>query len=223
MQDCRVSDVPALNTTHLSYLDSPTTQEERNNMTDIPYRQLIGSLLFAAITIIPEISYAVSKCAEFMNNPGYKHWNEAKRILSYLKGIKHEKLTYLRSDETNKFLLYCYSDADWAANPDTRKSRAGFIGKLGNCLISWYSVNEGTVALSSAESELIAATLAARQIVFLRDILKFIGFEQKQPTILFEDNTACIKISENPILHKRTKHIQTQWFFVRERQREREK
>ena len=222
MQDCIPSELPAIDTMQLSLRDAPKTQEETIKMKDIPYRQLIGSLLFTAITIIPEISYAVSKCAEFMNNPGMKHWNEAKRILSYLKGIKHEKFIYLKSDEKDKFLLYCYSDADWAANLDTRKSRAGFMGKLGNCLISWYSVNEGTVALSSAESELIAGTLATRQIVFLRDILQFIGFKQHLPTILFEDNTACIKISQNPILHKRTKHIQTQWFFVRERQRDNE-
>jgi hypothetical protein len=165
MKEYEMEDLPASESVVLSKEDSPKSNEETQIMNDIPYKQLIGSLLFAAITIIPEISYAVSKCAEFMNDPGMKHWLEARRILGYLKSIKHEPFIYYKSDDEHKFTLYGYSDADWGANRDTRRSRAGFIAKIGNCLISWHSINETSVALSSAESELVAATLAARQLM----------------------------------------------------------
>jgi hypothetical protein len=114
-------------------------------------------------------------------------------------------------------ILYGYVDADWAADRDNRRSRAGYVFKLGQSIISWTSVLEPTVALSSAESELMAATLATKQAVYLRDLLEFMGYAQHKPTIIFEDNTACIRLSKHSEFHKRTKHIDIRWFYVREK------
>jgi hypothetical protein len=218
MVNCSISSLPALDSAKLCKSQCPSSEEERLNMTKIPYRELIGSLIFAAITIIPEISAAVSKLSEFMNNPGIIHWREAKRVLMYLKGIKTVKFTYYRNNDVNdRYTLHGYVDADWAANHDNRRSRAGYLFKLGRCLINWASVMEPVVALSSAESELMAATLAAKQCVYIRDILEFLGYKQNKPTIMFEDNSACIKLSKNPEFHKRTKHIDIKYFFIREK------
>jgi hypothetical protein len=217
MEDCNASDVPALADISLSKQHGPSSEGERIQMTKVPYRELVGSLIFASISIIPQISADVSKLSEFMNNPGLVHWREAKRVLSYLKGIKSQKFIYFRDDSDDKFTLHGYVDADWAANHDNRRSRAGYVFKLGRCLISWASMMEPVVALSSAESELMAATLAAKQCVYIRDILEFLGYKQNKPTIIFEDNSACIRLSKNPEFHKRTKHIDIRYFFIREK------
>jgi hypothetical protein len=96
--DCRVSDVPAVTCVELSQEQCPSTEEERTYMSNIPYRELIGSLLFASTTLVPEISCIVSKLASFMNNPGRAHWHEAKRVLRYLKRIRRNKFIYYKDD-----------------------------------------------------------------------------------------------------------------------------
>jgi len=217
MIDCNISDTPAVTSVILSKAQCPSTEEEKARMSHIPYRELIGSLLFACCTIVPEITAIVSKLAEFMQNPGFAHWTEAKRVLRYLKGIKHEKFIFRRGEGPKTFQLYGYVDADWAADRDNRRSRAGYVFKIGQCIVSWASILEPTVALSTAESELMAATLATKQAVFLRDLLAFLHKTQLEPTILLEDNDACLKLSRNPEFHKRTKHIDIRWFFVREK------
>jgi hypothetical protein len=217
MTQCSPTDNPAVTSVVLSKDQCPSTEEEIRAMSKVPYRELIGSLLFAACTIVPEITAAVSRLAEYMHNPGQLHWHEAKRILRYLKGIKSERFIFLKGESNDKYKLYGYVDADWAANRDNRRSRAGYIFKIGRCIISWASILEPTVALSSAESELIAATIATKEVIYLRDLLQFLGQEQLSPTTIFEDNNACIRLSMNAEFHKRTKHIDMKWFYVREK------
>ena len=186
-------------------------------MQNKPYRELVGSLLYLAQTIFFEISYAVSKLSEFLNNPGIKHWNAAKNVLRYLKGVKGRKFIFQKSNLPSAWTVYGFVDADWAGNVDNRKSKAGYLFKLGKNIISFATRNEEVVALSTAEAELMAATIATREMVWIRIMLKEIGFEQQQATILFEDNTACIKMSRNPEYHQRTKHIDIKYFYCREK------
>jgi hypothetical protein len=87
MEKAEEIDVPMYASTKLSQDDCPTTEEARSMMQNKPYRELVGSLLYLAQTIFFEISFAVSKLSEFLNNPGIKHWNAAKNVLRYLKGV----------------------------------------------------------------------------------------------------------------------------------------
>ena len=136
LKDCRVSDVPAVTSVDLSQEQCPSTEEERLYKSNIPYRELIGSLLFASTTLVPEISCIVSKLESFMNNPGRAHWYEARRVLRYLKRIRRNKFIYYKDDSKYTFTLYGYVDADWATDKDSRRSRAGYVFKLGRCTIS---------------------------------------------------------------------------------------
>jgi hypothetical protein len=220
MTDCKTVENPGIPSAKLSrkqcsfLAQVPVTEPERESMKKVPYRELIGSLLFACTTLFPEINCAISMLSEFLNNPGKYHWREAKRVLQYLKGVKKRKLVYRRSKH---FKLYGYVDSDWGANLDSRKSRSGYVFKLGRCIVSWSSVMQTSIAQSSAEAELYAATHASKQAIYLRDLLLFLGYKQEEPTTLFEDNLACIRLSENPEFHKRTKHIEIRQFYVREK------
>jgi hypothetical protein len=72
------------------------------------------------------------------------------------------------------------------------------------------------VTLSSAEAEYVAASMAGQEVVYLRAMLRGFGEEQAHPTQVWEDNAACIQISENPVNRKFTRHIDTRRYFVRD-------
>ena len=114
----------------------------------------------------------MSKLASFMKNPGRAHWYEARCVLRYLKRIRRNKFIYYRDNCKYMFTLYGYVDADWATDKDSRRSRAGYVFKLGRYIISWCSTLEPIQALSTAESELMAANIATEQCIYLRDLLK---------------------------------------------------
>eukprot|EP00961_Rhodomonas_salina_P208364 2811705-Rhodomonas_salina.1 len=87
---------------------------------------MVGGLMYAAVLTRPDIAFSVNQCARFMLNPGPEHVAAAKRILQYLKGSKHLKLTYRRQPEASANVLACYADSDHAGDPDTRRSVTGY-------------------------------------------------------------------------------------------------
>lgn len=78
----------------------PKTEEEKEIMNKIPYREAIGSLLFLTLTTRPDISYAVNLLSRYCENPGPKHWGAIERIFRYLKGTMDLKLRYGGTEET---------------------------------------------------------------------------------------------------------------------------
>jgi len=113
--------------------------------------------------------------------------------------------------------LIGYSDANWGNNTDTRKSTTGYLFYLSGGVVSWSSKRQATVALSSTEAEYMALTHTTKESIWLRTILKELGFAQNDATTLYEDNQSCIALAKNPIHHARTKHIDIQHHFVREK------
>ncbi|EWM20261.1 transposable element [Nannochloropsis gaditana] len=105
-----------------------------------------------------------------------------------------------------------YADADYAADKDNRRSTSGYAFTL-----SHGAKQQDVIALSSAESELISACSATQSAVYIRRLLMDLGFKQDEPTMIMEDNQACIAMGNNPITHKRTKHIDVRYHFVREK------
>ena len=177
------------------------------------YQAAIGSLNYAAIATRPDLSIAVSMLSQFMQNPGKEHWIGIKRIFRYIRGTLDYGLLFTYSD---CFRLEGYCDADWAGCVETRKSVSGHIFKIGNCAISWRAKKQPIVALSSTEAEYVALCGAAQETVWLRNLLKDIGFDQGHATTLFEDNQGAIALSKNPKDHPRTKHIDVKYHYVRE-------
>ena len=110
-----------------------------------------------------------------------------------------------------------YCDSDWAGNPDDRRSTSGYAFNIGTGVVSWTSKKQLIVFLSSIEVEYKALCNATCEAIWLRRILEDIGNKQMKPTVLKCDNQSSIKLAHNPIYHARTKHVEIQHHFVREK------
>lgn len=181
---------------------------------NIPYRELIGSLMYLAVGTRPDIMYAVSKLSQFLETPTNNHWSAAKRILRYLQGTKSLGLNYNKMID-NKRQLEAYSDADFASCLDTRKSTSGVLLLLNNGPIIWSSRKQSVVATSTTVAEYIAAHDASIEVVWARGLLEDIGCKQGNPTLLYCDNMAAEHLITNPMIHKRTKNIDVKFHYVR--------
>nr|CAE04466.3 OSJNBa0029L02.7 [Oryza sativa Japonica Group] len=117
---------------------------------------------------------------------------------------------------TEGLSLIGFSDSDMAGDLDDRKSTTGVLYMLGKSLISWQSQKQKVVALSSCEAEYIAATTAACQGIWLTRLLAELIGEEPSQTVMKVDNKSAINLCKNPVLHERSKHIDTRYHFIRE-------
>lgn len=181
---------------------------------NFPYREAIGSLMYLAIATRPDISYAIGNCSRFMENPAPVHVNAVKRILKYINGTLNFGLFYINDSE---FYLRGFSDADYAGDVDNRRSTSGCLFLLGTCVISWFSTKQRSVTLSTTESEYVAAAEAVKELIWLKRLLSEIAPDIEQIPRFYMDNQSAIKIVKNPEFHKRTKHIEVRYHFIREK------
>jgi hypothetical protein len=178
------------------------------------YRSTVGALQYLMMTR-PDIAFAVNKVCQFMQHPTDHHWTAVKRILRYLQYTIDDGLQIRRSTST---LLSAYSDSDWAGCTDDRRSTGGFLVYFGPNLISWSSRKQATISRSSTESEYKALANATAEIVWLQSLLRELGLSRSvQVPVLWCDNLGATYLSANPRFHGRTKHIEVDFHFVRER------
>uniref|UniRef100_A0A2N9I850 Reverse transcriptase Ty1/copia-type domain-containing protein n=1 Tax=Fagus sylvatica TaxID=28930 RepID=A0A2N9I850_FAGSY len=177
------------------------------------YRSIVGALQYITLTR-PDLTHAVNLVCQFMHQPGASHFQAVKRILRYLQGT----LDYgLRLLSRSSLSLYGFSDADWAGCPDTRHSTTGYCIYLGANCISWASKKQATVSRSSAEAEYRSMSTTTAELTWLLYLLRDIGIHLPNPPVLFCDNTSALHMTVNPVFHARTKHIELDVHFVREK------
>jgi hypothetical protein len=206
MEDCNPAETPTPPGTKLS------KQDEGPTVDSTLYKSLVGSLLYLIATR-PNIMYAVGFVSRFMESPKDSQWKMAKRILRYVAGTLNFGLWYSQSKDNH---LSSYTDSDFAGSLDDQKSTSGYAFHLGTNQISWASKKQPIVSISSAEAEYVAATSASCQAVWLRRLLNDMSYTEKEPTPIFCDNTFAIALSKNHVFHKKRKHIDTLFHFIRE-------
>jgi len=192
----------------------PTTEDERQEMKNRLYRELIGGLIYLANATRPDIAFAASILSRFCTNPGRDHWITAKRVLRYLKATSHYGITYTKDGRR----LRAYTDSDWAGDIDDRRSCSGNVLMLSTGPISWKSRKQTSVALSTMEAEYAALSEVSREVIYIKRLLVHMGFEKyvTSPIDIFCDNQSAIQLTKNAVFHKRSKHIDINFHFTRE-------
>ena len=189
---------------HSGYTASPELRSR--------FQTVIGSLLYLMLGTRPDISFAVTKLAQFAANPSKEHLDKALYICRYLVGTKDYRLTY---DGQQGRGLVAFTDSDWASDPNRRRSQTGFFLSLAGGLISWTSRAQKTIALSSTEAEYMALSDCSRQIVWMHTLMGELGYQL--PAIpVHGDNQGSIFIASNPVTEKRSKHIDIRFHYIRE-------
>ena len=110
--------------------------------------------------------------------------------------------------------LWGWVDSDWAADLDSQRSHTGYVFVLTGGAVSWKSRRQDCVSLSTSEAEYVAASQCGQEVVYLREILRDFGFTPTAPTSVYEDNLACVAMSENPVRRKYSRHIDIRRYFV---------
>ena len=215
MQDAKKMLTPLPPHTTLSAESDDIISEVDTSIDLSRYRELVGSLNYLANTVRADISFAVGQLSRYLAKPRPHHWHAATHCLKYLKGTADLGVTY-NGDVDNKNVIIGYADSDYAGDKSNARSTSGYVFMLNGAAISWRSQRQSVVAQSTAEAELMSASLAAQEAIHLRMLLGEMGLKQG-PIKIYEDNQPCIKIAENPINSDRTKHIHVRFFFVRER------
>jgi hypothetical protein len=202
------------------------------------YRSIVGSIMYLMLATRPDLAYAVGAVSQFCSSPTLDHLTALHHILRYIRGSTHLALHLTRCTAFEpvptpavvgkpyypKILWHSevtgYSDSDWAGCLDSRHSTGAYIFLAGQSPVSWSSKKQATVALSSTEAEYMAITQASKEAIWLRFLLSEILNRQlkKLPSItIFADNQGCIALAHNPEYHARTKHVDIQHHFVREK------
>ena len=164
------------------------------------YQSIVGGLLYAATNTRPDVAYSVGLLCRAMAKPTKELFDVALRVLSYLHRHKNVGLCYESSNQP----VHGMTDSDWAV----KHSTSGYVFTLAQAAISWSSKRQPTIALSSCEAEIVAASEAAKEAIFLDRLCSELGFKHgDDPIQLFCDNRAAIDSSYNPENHARTKHI----------------
>ena len=202
--------VPADINVHLRAADKNAVRE-----CNAPYREVIGSLMYLAMATRPDISYTVSYLSRFQNGYDNSHWQAVKRLLAYLKGSINLGLEYRSNKEPIN--LIGYSDSDYAGCLETRRSTSGYVFIMAGASVTWASRRQELVTLSTTESEYVAAATAAREALWLKKLLKDLGYQCESGIVLHVDNQSAICLTKDSRNHRRTKHIDTRYHFLKER------
>ncbi|KAM0002197.1 putative RNA-directed DNA polymerase [Helianthus debilis subsp. tardiflorus] len=207
MLGCRPSSFPMEQNLRLD------KREEETRVDANQYRRLVGRLLYLQATR-PDIAYSVNVLSQFVSDPRASHLEAANRVLRYLKKTPGQGILLAKDGGTN---LTAYCDSDWLGCPMTRRSRTGYLLLLGGTPISWKSKKQLVVSRSSAEAEYRAMASTVSEVLWIRWLLSELDISCHHPTQLFCDNQAARHIANNPVFHERTKHVEMDCYFVRER------
>ncbi|KAJ9551376.1 hypothetical protein OSB04_015421 [Centaurea solstitialis] len=221
MSESKKGYLPMQHGIRLSKNQCPSTSEELDRMSRIPYASAIGSIMYAMTCTRPDVSFALSMVSRYQGNPCESHWTAVKNILKYLRRTKDVFLVYGGKDELR---VTGYTDASFQTDRDDSRSQSGWVFLLNGGAVTWKSSKQDTVADSTCESEYIAASEAAKEAAWLKNFIGDLGVVPSisEPIEIFCDNEGAVALTKEPKDHGKSKHIERKYHFVRHKVEEKQ-
>eukprot|EP00253_Pinus_taeda_P003829 PITA_03829 len=221
MQDCRPMSTPMI--TNWKKIDASDDKDVNPTL----YRHLIGSLMYRVNTR-PNICFAINTLSQFMVELKRVHWEVVRHILRYVRGtveyVSVQKRTYvprflqhsLKDTRRDAIRLCGFTDANWAGSSIDKKSNYRYYIKVGSGMVSWRSKKQKSVALSSTKAEYMATSTTTCEAIWLRKLLVSLFTQRMEANRVYYDNQSCIKLSENPMFHDRSKNMDIRCHLIRD-------
>jgi hypothetical protein len=215
MHDCKKGFLSMSHSVHLCESQCPVIIDEQERMEVITYALAIGSIMYAMLCTRPNVSYVVSVTRRYQSNYGEAHWTVVKNNLKYLRRTKDAFLVFGGEKE---LIVTSYTDASFQIEMDDSRSQSSFAFCLNGGAVSWKSSKQDTTTYSVAEAEYIAASEAAKEVVWIKN---FVSESDVVPSAfslvdLYCDNSGAIAQSKEPRSHQNTKHILQRYHLNRE-------
>ena len=182
-------------------------------ISTFPYRQAVGALMYLMLGTRPDLAYSVGFISRTLENPTQEDIVRVKRIFRYISGTLDMGIVY--QSNMDKSCLDVYSDADFGGCTRTGRSTSGVISMYSGGAITWMSQRQPIVATSTTQAEIIAANEGAKEAIWLSRLFR--GIIQLNVPVIQVDNSAAVRLAQNPEFHRRTKHISIKYFFIREK------
>jgi len=225
----------------LETADRPRTAKEVQELETqmgFGYRNVIGEMVFAMVIARPDLSFTTTKLSQYNQGAAKAHYQAAKCAWAYLNHTRDHGLIYWR-EKPREDLPYHppptpmsnphdviapkptlprspagYADSDWGSDRETRRSITGMIILLAGAAILWKTRFQPTIALSSTEAEFVAGSDTGKMTLYIRSILKELGFEQLVPTTIYQDNHGAIHMANAQAPTRRTRHVELKHFAL---------
>ncbi|GAA0168387.1 transmembrane signal receptor [Lithospermum erythrorhizon] len=169
------------------------------------FKQIVGSLMYLTATR-PDLIFVTSLISRYMDKPTEMHMQVAKIALRYVKGTTQLGIHYQRTTEM-KGELMSYTDSDYAGDMDDRRSTSGYVFIFSSGAVAWSSKKQPIVTLSTTEAEFVAVAFCTCQAIWMKRVLEDLGYNKLNCIGIKCDNSSTIKLSKNPVMHGRSKHI----------------
>ena len=206
MHNCKPVSTPMIENCTLSDHEDDQTE----TISRLEYQERVGCLLFLATRTRPDISSAVGILCRYASAPKSQHWIQLKRVFRYLRGTVNYSL-WLDASEGD---LIAYSDADWASNRTDRKQTSGVLIQIGKSTVSWKTLKQNSVALSSTEAEFISMSEATKEIIWLRKLTEELNGKKVEATVLYVDIQGALRWGSEGI--RSAKHVAIRVNFVKQ-------
>nr|GEY58208.1 retrovirus-related Pol polyprotein from transposon TNT 1-94 [Tanacetum cinerariifolium] len=185
MSSCKPVPTPLALRFKLSSHECPKSEEDKKDMSRVPYSSAVGSLMYAMVCTCPDLSHAVSVVSRYMHNAGKMHWEALKCIIRYLKMTSNIGLSFEKGCASPNRVVG-FVDFDYAGDLDARKSFSSYIFSHCGSAMSWYSSLQAIIALSTIEAEYISSTEGVKEAIWLRGMINEFGLPQELALLVFD-------------------------------------
>jgi hypothetical protein len=210
LTDAKAYSTPMVLSATYGKADSPSSPADATCMRKVPYREAIGSLMYASVATCPNITFAISTLSQFLENPGEVHWEAVKRVFRYLLGMHDLTLTYGGESQD----LEGYTDVD-GASQDHCRAISSHAFMIDGGAMSWSSRKQELVTLSMAEAEYVAVMHAAKECIWMHRLIgELFPLSVVKTTTVHCDNQAVLSLSKDDNYHTHTKHIDIRYHFI---------